>query len=479
MSKVDTRIERPLGLLEKYQTSKQITGAYGNITMAATLEHEAIQGEDAKAFYSRHFQPALHNLVQAHPALSVVIRDQLEKTIHFEQLASIDIAQVLEVVNTPEVPLQQLIKEQTDAEFDLDATLPLWRLKVVPQSATTCTVVLALHHAIGDGMSLAIFIQSFLQVLNEQKAGEEDSSSVVIPVKAESKLSPPYELSNCPGVSVVIDVVPVVLKSLVPKLLPTSVMRVIDPISVDGWKGDSPAVEGEKHDTEVQLIHVPSEIWKPITVECKKRGISAHSIVFVAMLLAWQRLYPSHCTEVATPINCRGLCDPPVSQHQIGNYVGAYTSFWTKKQLLVFGQQSDGEIWDIAKKYYHDLQKNKRDAAKQALFLKFLPDYPASYCDFWYDKRKSSPYGRTGGLELSDLGKFITPNEQQTLWKVKKDVYFCQSAQIFTTAFGMNSISVHDSLYCTINWQKGALDVEKVSKFHDVFINILKKQVPL
>ncbi|CAO3640959.1 unnamed protein product [Mucor hiemalis] len=460
MSKVDTRLERPLGLLEKYQTSKQITGAYGNITMAATLEHEPFKVTmqlrstyaNSSQFSMVSFKPIPHFLLLSATSL---------------KLSSIDVAKVVEIAATP-LPLQQLIKEQTDAEFDLDDSLPLWRLKVVPESPTTCNVVLALHHAIGDGMSLAIFFKSFLTKLNDQKTIGTEGSSIV-QVNAESRLNPPYEMSNSPNVSVVLDVVPVVLKSLVPKLLPTSITRMIDPISVDGWKGDNPAVEGEKHDTEVHLIHVPLDIWKPITVECKKRGISAHAIVFVAMLLAWHRLYPSNCTEVATPINCRGLCNPPVSQQQIGNYVGAYTSFWTEKQLV------GKDIWDISKKYHQDLQKNKRDAAKQAIYLKYLPEFPASYCDYWYDKRKSSPFGRTGGLELSDLGKFTTLNEEG--WKVK-GIYFCQSAQIFTSAFGMNSISVHDNLYCTIGWQKGSLDVEKVSKFHDTFIDIMKN-VPL
>lgn len=469
MSTIITRQERTLGLLEKYQTSKQLTRAYGNISMTALLEHDRLgEGESADSFYLRHFQPALTRLVETHPGLSVVVKNKDESTAHFEQLTNIDLSKLIQVTTTEgATSLQALVKEQTSVEFDLDALLPLWRLKVVPTSATNCMVALGMHHIIGDGMSLTIFYQDFLQALNNNKA-EENAKTLILEVK-EKKLALPYELSGAPTISVVMDVLPVFAKSLIPKILPTSLARFMDPMSIDGWKGDFAAVEGESHNTEAQLIHVPLDIWKPITNECKKRGISAHAIVFSVMLLAWQRLYPGQTTEVSTPINCRGLCNPPVSNHQIGNYVGGYTSSWTGKQLQVAATK---DIWELATKYHQDLQSNKIEAAKQTLFLKYLPEFPASYCDFWYDKRRSSSFGRTGGLELSDLGKLSIDNKEAA-WKVNQ-IYFCQSAQTFTTAFGINSISCNDNLYCTMGWQKGALDTTKMNQYHDVFIGILK-----
>lgn len=463
---MSTRQERPLGLLEKYQTSKQLTHAYGNITMTATLEH-GVLSETAETFYMHCFVPALTRLIHQHAALSMVVRDKTENSIHFEQLTSIDLSKVVRI-RSSSLSIASLIKEQITAEFDLDSLLPLWRVSIVSQTPTSCIVSLALHHVIGDGMSLSILWHGLLQALQE-------TSSSLSSLKPEEKLTLvkkmhlplPYELSNSPEVSLLWDVVPVVCKSLIPKVLPAAIARRLDPLSFEGWQGDFEAVDGETHDTQLGTIHVPLDIWKPIVEASKKRGISPHAILFVTMLLAWKRLYPGQTTEATTPINCRGLCQPAVSENRVGNFVGAYTSIWTSEQL----EDYEKDIWKMATKYHQDLQANKKEAAKQALFLKFLPEFPASYCDFWYDKRKNSKLGRTGGLELSDLGRF---NEKEgKAWKLKQ-MYFGQSAQIFTCAFGINAISVHDELFCTYGWQKGALDQAKISLYHDIFIGILK-----
>ncbi|KAK4519472.1 uncharacterized protein ATC70_009708 [Mucor velutinosus] len=467
---INARKSRPLGLLEKYQLSKQLTKAYGNITLTAELEHpvlyhDTMLANDQEKLYQHSFAPALTCLVQTHPHLSLTVRDKTESTAHFVQLDTINLADNVQLTDI--ASLQDLIAEQTGAEFDVDTLLPLWRIKIMPQTSTSCIVVLAVHHIIFDGMSLTTFWGDFLKKLNAKQESQmvDKEEGLIIRVK-EATVPLPYEASGAPSLSLTWDVVPVLCHSLIPKLLPTAIARYVDPVSYDGWKGDFAAIDGEAHNTDVRLISVPCDIWKPIMNECKRQGISVHAILFMALMLTWKRLYPDQTTEASTPINCRGLCNPPVPNNQIGNFVGAYTSIWTGKQL----QQ---DIWLLAKKYHNDLNKNKIDGAKQPLFLKYLPEFPASYCDFWYDKRKNSAMGRAGGIELSDLGRFSCPSQQDTAWKVKQ-MYFCQSAQTFTNAFHLNSVTTNDTLFCTVSWQKGSLDTAKINKFHDTFIGILK-----
>lgn len=465
---MSTRQDRPLGVLEKYQTSKHLTRAYGNICLTGSLKHVVNEGAPIP-FYMRYFQPALTRLIDTHAALSMVVRDTTESTIHFEQLTSIDLGKIVSI-ETQSMSLEELLKEQTTSEFDLAASVPLWRLKIIAESPSKCTVSLALNHIIGDGMSLCTIWNTLLQELNNDNEPDEEKSKIIS--VRHLKFPLPYELSNPPSISVVWDVLPVVLKNLAPKVLPFSIANLINPLSTEGWKGDFEAVEEEPHDTEVRTIHVPLDIWKPITEECKQRGISPHAVVFISMMLAWKQLYPGQTTEVSTPVNCRAWCDPAVPANVIGNYVGAYTSVWTPKQLEI------KDIWKAAKRYHQDLQSNKMEASKQSLFLKYLPEYPASYCDYWYDKRKNSSMGRAGGLELSDLGKFkFEAQGDHATWKLN-DLYFCQSAQTFTVALGLNSITVNDQLYCTLGWQKNALDFGKINMFHDIFIGILK-DIPL
>ncbi|CEP19366.1 hypothetical protein [Parasitella parasitica] len=464
---IHTRKGRPLGLLEKYQLSKQLTQAYGNITLTAQLEHPSLYSSNDKNLEKVHqlaFAPALTRMIDMHANLSLTVRDKEESTAHLVQLDTIDLADNVRLTNL--TSLQELIVEQTSAEFDIDSLLPLWRMRIMPQTPTSCTVVFAVHHIIADGMSLTIFWNDFLQQLNTKHTTAKEEE-LIVHVK-DSAIPLPYEESGAPSLSLAWDVVPILCHSLIPKLLPTAVARYVDPISYDGWKGDFPAIDGEAHNTDVRLISVPRDIWKPIMNEAKRQGISVHAILFMSMMLTWARLYPDQTTtEVSTPINCRGSCNPPVPNNQIGNFVGAYTSVWTGKQL-------QRDIWFLAKKYNNDLNKNKLDGAKQPLFLKYLPEFPASYCDFWFDKRKNSALGRAGGIELSDLGRFSC---KQGAWTAKS-MYFCQSAQTFTNAFTLNSITTNDALFCSLSWQIGSLDIAKMNKFHDTFIAILKN-IPL
>lgn len=459
-----TRKDRPLGLFEKYQISKQITKAYGNVVLAAQLEH--VSRTDQSTFYKDAFRPALTRLIQKHTSLSSIVRDADNSNAHFEQLTTIDIASLVHTV-LDTFNLQELIRQESSNEFDTGSDLPLWRLTVMPTSSTTCAVAFAAHHVICDGMSLSIFWQDFLKELN---SGDETTTSTDDLVTViESKMADPYESCNPPDISVIRDVVPVVLKSLAPKILPTFMVNYLDPLKNNAWQGDHAAVEGEAHNTLVRLIHVSEDIWKPLLAEAKSRKLSGHAVLYTAVISAWAQLYPNQTTEVGTPTNTRAMCNPPLSNDQMGNFVGNHTAVWTGKQI------ESTDFWSLAATYGDDLRNNKIAAAKQSLFLKFLSDYPAAYCDFWYEKRRNSKLGRAGGIEVSDIGRFNTDGGDK--WKLQ-GLYFCQSAQVFTSVFHVNSISWNDNLYCTVSWQNGALEESKMNQFQDIFVQILK-QVPL
>jgi NRPS condensation-like uncharacterized protein len=464
--KMSLRQDRPFGLLEKYQLSKQLTKAYGTINMTAHCYHPTCDSStDLDSFYTNWLYPTLTRLIIDHPMLSAIVRDKTNNSVHWAQLSHINLANNVTILPIASVPIETLIQEQTRTEFDLDSELPLWRLTILPDvSLNQCWLTITVHHVIADGMSLSIFLKQLIRELNHQ--GKTTSNSQVV-VPQTKPLPAAYEDSGAPTISVVWDVVPVLCRSLIPKILPISLATWMDPITFTGWQGDYAAIDGESHNTVVQLIKVPASQWQPLLKECKERNISPHALVFVAMVKAWAHLYKNQTTEVSTPVNCRGLCHPPVGADQIGNYTGAYTSVWTSNASIT------EDTWAMATRYAQGLKAHKIDAAKQALLLKYLPEFPESYCDFWYDKRKSSRMGRTGGLELSDLGKLIT---DKGAWGVlEQEVYFCQSAQVFTAALGMNAVTVDQgALCCTVSWQKGALDERKVNLYRDQFVAILK-----
>ncbi|KAI8970069.1 hypothetical protein BDF20DRAFT_889142 [Mycotypha africana] len=500
-NKVHFYQQRRFGLLEKYQLSKHLTHAYGNITLTAHLKHRNMlsdQGEPTYERYKEHYlnylQTGLAQLIGKHPMLSLVVREKDRDTVHFAQLSQINLEEVITIDlqhRNLQDNIQQVIQQETDREFDLDSMqLPLWRLRIVvgldiTTTTEECLLVLTMHHVIGDGMSLTIFMKELLSCISTSRSFDDNNnSSRIVNINKIDHVPPPYELAGAPSLSILWDIMPVLYQNLMPKVLPTNLARYLNPLSYESWKGDFPAVKEEPHHTVVQLFNVPAEVWKPTIQEAKKRGISAHAILYTCYLKTWSAIYADddncNITEVCTPINCRSICKPSVPKDWIGNYVSSYTSIWKKKE------DNKADIWERAKQYYQDLHKNMHSSAKQTLFLKFLPEFPDSYCEFWYDKRRNSSFGRTGGLELSDLGKLVLLTDQRrdednedeasnALETVEvKHVYFCQSAQIFTNVISLNSISLNDQLYCTLSYQKGSVKQDKINHFNSVFVDILK-----
>jgi hypothetical protein len=465
---VTTKHARSLGLLEKYQLSKHLTHAYGTVNVSGRLTHPVCDTDNIHSFYLAQLAPALTQLLHHHSVLSVVMRDVTLSSAHFAQLSSVDLAQVVQVGSVGET-LEKTIHTQTSIDFDLDALVPLWCIYITPIDNTSCYLTYTAHHSISDGMGLSVFWQELLEELNHSSSVQQQENWIV-QIPADAIVPSPYELSNPPALSLVKDTLPLVLNSIGSKILPTFISKYLNP-ALTSWKGDFAAVEGEGHNTDVRLFHIDSVEWAPLMKKAKESGISAHAVVFSCVLLAWAKVYPEHgVVETGTPMNCRPMCNPPVAKNQLGNYVGSYNAFWTNDSAF---QKYQNNPWLLANKYHHDLQNNKLDGAKQSLLLKFLPDFPASYIDFWNDKRKNSNMGRAGGVEFSDLGRFTVPTSESAQWHLE-DMYFCQSAQIYTTAYSINGISANNNLYCTMTWQKGALKEEKPDQLTAAFKDVIK-----
>ncbi|CAO3701480.1 unnamed protein product [Rhizopus stolonifer] len=303
-------------------------------------------------------------------------------------------------------------------------------------------------------------------LLNELQFDNHDNEeNFVIQVPENLKFPLPYELAGSPELSVLFDVLPSAVTSYLPKILPTILVRAFS--NNNNWAGDFPAVDGEPHSTQVISNKIPRSLWEPILKKAKSKGVSGHAILYTLFILTWATLYDGFDIQVETPLNCRSMCNPPVPPNQMGNFVGCYSCHWKQDYLSQILDQKS--FWELSKDYGKGLKENKIKGAKQTLFLKYLSDFPSSYLDYWKSKR-DNPMKRNGGLELSDMGKF---ERQDSLWKLSS-MYFCQSAQTFTVALGMNSVCLNGELHYTLCWQNGALDQEKIQKFNKKFNELVQ-----
>ncbi|ORY93341.1 hypothetical protein BCR43DRAFT_408466, partial [Syncephalastrum racemosum] len=277
--------------------------------------------------------------------------------------------------------------------------------------------------------SLSTFWQELLKNLNGE-ATQGDHPEV---------MSPAFEKRNGPKMSV-LDIVSLFRQVLHKKLLPASWQGPIT------WAGDAPATDAS-HDTQVKMAKLQGEAWAKVCSRAKEHGVTPHAALMTGLLKAWAEVYQDEpALESATPINCRHMCDPPVPNNEMGNFVGSYNPTWRRKEI------EKTEFWTFAQRYQVQLRANKRESAKQVFQLDFLKPYPEAYCDFWKDKRKNR-MGRTGGLELSDLGRINLPTQDKP-WTIR-EIYFCQSAQTCTTALGVNTATAADAMHATFCWQRG------------------------
>lgn len=435
--------QRAVGNLEKYQLSKQLTKSYGTVNVTCLLQHAARpDGLDTapdalKSYYVEQFKAALEGVVADHPGMRVAVSEPAQATAHFVPV-TVDLDRVIRVKIAEfwDAHVQaSLIAEECREEFDLhDATLPLWRFTVHahPSRDGECLVTFSVQHVIGDGTSLKIFWQDFLKRLNGEACQGQ----------GQDEMPPAFEKRNGPKMSV-LDTASLIGQVIGKKLLPASWQ------GPPTWAGDACAT-GASHDTEARVVKLETEAWAKVCRRAKEHGVTPHAPLMTSLLKAWAEVYENApALESVTPINCRHMCDPPVPGNEMGNFVGSYNAVWKRQEIR------DTDFWRLAQRYQSQMRAEKREAAKQVFQLDFLKPYPEAYSQFWQDKRKN-PMGRSGGLELSDLGKISLPSQEKAAWTVR-EIYFCQSAQIFTTALGVNTVTAADTMHATFCWQRGAL----------------------
>ncbi|ORX44418.1 hypothetical protein DM01DRAFT_1267216, partial [Hesseltinella vesiculosa] len=222
----------------------------------------------------------------------------------------------------------------------------------------------------------------------------------------------------------------------------------------DGWQGDFSPPENESLDTVVCLENIDGESWSKILRQAKQEQVSVHSMLYAAYLLAWASVYPARSVKTATAINCRQLCIPPVGK-ELGIFFGRFECGWDQETLGAHVNDAK-KFWDFAHKYHTILQSNKEDTCRQALQLgETLVQFPEAYCNVWLSCRNNFHMGRSGGLNISDLGRFV-PSACET-WRLQ-EVLFCQSAHLFATVIALNIVTSCGKMNATFTWQRGSIE---------------------
>ncbi|KAF7356364.1 hypothetical protein MVEN_00968800 [Mycena venus] len=390
---------RPIGLLERFHTTRNFLGFDSCVVASGKYATQ-----DSLPLTKDVLFPALREVIKAHPSLCVRLKNESCSNAAFTRLHNIDLSHIVEFRDDDS--LETALESQLAQGFDMDADLPLWRIQVLGDN----TVILGIHHVIGDGLSTIAFHASLLRALRNVPIGD---ASPLVQIPDTITLLPPVEAATNvrPSLSTIFDEV---YKLFAPKYLTSD---------RSAWSGNPvPSVSGGLR-THVRLLAIPAPDVTAFCTICRTHRTtltSAFYALIVALLsrmLADDSHYKSISSTVA--ISLRGTAG--MSGDAICDYVSAHRTYPPANANF---------NWTTAARYATKLRKQKRKARESIGMLRFLFGNYVPYMRGHLGKKRAS------GFVLSNLGRFDARTVEGT-WNIVNAV-FAQCDVMVGAAFKMN-----------------------------------------
>ncbi|KAJ6620574.1 alcohol acetyltransferase [Mycena sp. CBHHK59/15] len=438
-ARVHTRL-RSVGLFERYHTTLHFLGF--DSCVVASAKYSA---QDQSILTKDVLFPALRKVIETHPALGVRLEGDLATSAaFFVRLASIDLSHVVEFSDTDD--LQAAFEGQLMRPFDTNADLPLWRVEVL----TDNTVIFALHHCIGDGMSSVVFHATLFQGLQDVDS-PDGSTSVLIPNTVQ--LVPPIEA--------VTSVRPSLRKFF------SALYNLFAPVSWRkanfAWTG-RPVPNIASLQTHVRLMKFNAPDVAAFSGACRTHRATLSSALYVLAVSVLSRMiandparYKTISADVA--ISLRGvagaradvMCDYASIHHTYPSVDPNFT-------------------WAAAARYAGELREQKSKARETVGLLRFLFGNYVGYMTGKLGKK------RAVGVVLSNLGRFDVPTVEGK-WRIENTV-FAQCDVVLGAALKLNVVGdPTGAVNIALTWGEPGIDTEFVesfiSQFQDAFRGLL------
>eukprot|EP01132_Coremiostelium_polycephalum_P003940 gene3940-4917_t len=432
-------ISRELGLLEKYQVSKQTTQVYGTLSLSGKVSIESADQRVNREYLLGVLVTAFQQLCNEIPQLSIALTDINTATPKWLILNSIDFDRLLNVVTEPLLFLNDEknndttiitnhIQEELKLDFNLDdKTIPLWRIKIITgdQVPNQFFMIWSFHHVIADGLSTKILWNRLLNSINGGDSTASTKTSTIINIRSNLlKIEPPFD-QRTPHQPTITTLLPVLFKHL---LLPSFIKKYFE---VQYYTGENPAVK-ELHNTQVMIISVPKDITEELSKKCKQQNTSLHSAIYLTIIKSMLEVFGDNLTiRSDTPFSSRTYCDPPIPDTEVGNFVGGFQRTGTYS-LAQFSNEPS--FYQECQKYKNELLANSISDIKTANMLKYVGEFPNKWNEFWHNRLTGCPNGRSATFEFSDLGKMNNTNpdgaSEGKKWNLESFI-FAQSANVF------------------------------------------------
>ncbi|KAJ7464636.1 hypothetical protein FB451DRAFT_1139080 [Mycena latifolia] len=430
---------RPIGLLERFHATRHFLGFDSCVVAAAkyATRNQAALSKDT-------IFAALQKVIKGHPPLCVKLQDESGPNAVFTRLQSIDLSRTVEFSDHDNLPIA--LESQLARNFDTNADLPLWRIQVLSDN----TIVLAIHHIIGDGLSTVAFHASFLLALRNSTPGVVSS---LVQISDTVVLPPPLDA----------------LTSLRPSLntILVEVHKLFAPKSWtrarSAWSGH-PVPRAASVRTNVRLMAFPPPDIMTFCALCRTHRATVSSALYILTVSVLSRmiaLNPARYKTIASgvAISLREITGVPNTA--ICDCASAH---------YTYPPASPTFTWAAAARYAMALKKQKRRARENVGMLRFLFGNYVPYMRSHLDTKRGC------GFVLSNLGRFDAPPVEDT-WNIVHMV-FAQCDVVIGAAFKLNVVcDPLGALNIAVTWGDRSIDqffVEAfMSQFQDAFRDLL------
>ena len=420
-------------------TARSQLGVYHNVAVTARYRRPST-GSLKLAVFS-----ALAAVIGQHPILSVIPVDIDTPAPYFARLPSIDLDQVVTVVEADEF-------SEVDGSFpDLDRFLqtehsrpwaytrplsPFWRVHVFHErgDSSRFTVSFFFHHCICDTKSALVFHEAVEAALNAP-VNVESPNRIRTPdlpllppmdafVKRRSKPSSPPTQEQLPNI----------------------------------WSG---AVQFLPVKTQFTSLWLSAEQTKRLASSSKQHGLSLTATLQAMIVAALFKQLPSEYTaiKVDCAVSLRGWFPSPVTAHSMGCFVDTFAETYHRGPFS----------WDEARRTRKTIDKVVQQQHGDDLVgtISRIPDLKA-----WMEKKFG--HARSTTVDLSNVGK-LAPSTATGEYQIES-LLFSQSAGACSGAIKVNCVTGRDGrLTLGFSWQEGVIEKRMLQAVVSEFRAILER----
>lgn len=408
------------GLLEQYHIAYVHLRLDTCVVIAARFVCDGDPVDEGSGVPPAAIYRALAHAVRTHAALSATIDGADTRSPYFSRLPTVDVVSAVHFLDPEARQTADLnVDSDADAEKALAALmeaqlsepindapgLPLWRLTV----ATRGILILAWHHAIGDGQSGLAVLRTLLCALNSDIDHNNDPEADVAELQAFRAVRPPANLRLTPPAESLLSVGPT------PCALVATVASLVLPHSLTHrgvWTGHRvpiPSSTNEYPRVRARLVHLPALPTARLLAAARTHGATLsgalHALALSVLAPLLPRNHDGTCAytsiETLTAASLRPYTRTPVPPTVMRELVSIYTCRFPTSSAKGSENMENAEFpWSTAAAFTRALHRAAPRSRTKLGLLRLLFGRYALYL------RGELGEPREAGLLISNLGAF-------------------------------------------------------------------------